>query len=140
MTRRTKPEGAYIGTESGFQKSAIKLVRSIAKCDSRLVTHIHNGGQRTIMAGARLKAEGVVAGHPDIVVFSVRRLILREGADLWTQLFAGLAIELKVWPNKPSADQEEIHRLLRDEGWRVEVAYGLGEVERITREYFGVGN
>ena len=39
-----------------------------------------------------------------------------------------------------STRKDKIHRLLRVEGWRVEVAYGLGEVERITREYFGVGN
>ena len=125
MTKRTKPEGTYQGPESAFQKAAIKLVRSLAKCDSRLVTHIPNGGQRTIMAGARLKAEGVVAGYPDIMVF--------RG---WSGN-TGLALELKVWPNKPSADQEEIHRLLTVEGWRVAVCYGLGEVEQVTREYFG---
>ena len=127
MTKRTKPEGTYQGSESSFQKAAIKLVRSIAKCDSRLVTHIPNGGQRTIMAGARLKAEGVVAGYPDIMVFRMSQ----EG------IFSGLAIELKVWPNKPSPEQIEVHDLLRGQGWRVEVCYGLVEVEEVTREYFG---
>jgi len=127
MTKRTKPEGTYQGSESSFQKSAIKLVRSIAKCDSRLVTHIPNGGQRTIMAGARLKAEGVVAGYPDIMVFS---------ADTPVTWRVGLALELKIWPNKPSADQEDIHRLLAMQGWHVVVCYGLGEVEQVTREYF----
>ena len=125
MTKRTKPEGAYIGSESNFQKSAIRLVRSLAPCDPRLVAHIPNGGQRTIMAGARLKAEGVVKGYPDIMVF----------ADPYR--FNGLAIELKVWPNKPSPEQEELHALLESQGWRVAVCYGLGEVEGITREYFG---
>ena len=137
MTKRTKPEGAYQGSESLFQKSAIKLVRSIAKCDPRLVTHIPNGGQRTIMAGARLKAEGVVKGYPDIMAFNTRRLIFKEGVDLSAQLFCGLAIELKVWPNKPSEDQEELHDLLEGQGWRVAVCYGLDEVEQVTREYFG---
>lgn len=128
MTKRTKPEGTYQGSESGFQKSAIKLVRSIAKCDPRLVTHIPNGGQRTIMAGARLKAEGVVAGYPDIMVFS---------ADVPVSWRVGLAIELKCWPNKPKPEQEEVHDLLRGQGWEVAVCYGLGEVEQVTREYFG---
>lgn len=125
--KRTKPEGAYIGSESSFQKAAIKLVRSIAPCDPRLVTHIPNGGQRTIMAGARLKAEGVVKGYPDIMVFSADRPVV----------LVGLALELKVWPNKPSPEQEELHELLRMQGWRVAVCYGLGEVEQVTREYFG---
>lgn len=135
MTKRTKPEGTYQGSESSFQKAAIKLVRSIAKCDSRLVTHIPNGGQRTIMAGARLKAEGVVAGYPDIMVFACEPAKVPD--DEIPYYHPGIAIELKVWPNKPSAGQEDIQRLLKVEGWRVAVCYGLGEVEQVTREYFG---
>ena len=137
MAKRTKPEGVYTGSESNFQKSAIKLVRSVAKCDPRLVTHIPNGGQRTIMAGARLKAEGVVKGYPDIMAFNTRRLFFKNGEEISHQLFVGLAIELKVWPNKPSFEQEELHDLLELQGWRVAVCYGLGEVEQVTREYFG---
>ena len=48
----------------------------------------------------------------------------------------GLALELKVWPNKPKPEQEELHDLLQRQGWRVAVCYGLGEVEQVTREYF----
>jgi len=142
MSKRTKPEGVYQGSESNFQKSAIRLVRSIAKCDSRLVTHIPNGGQRTIMAGARLKAEGVVKGYPDIMVFTSGFYAGRDEVDrhldeIRGDLARGLAIELKVWPNKPQPDQIEVHDLLRAQSWRVEVCYGLGEVEQVTREYFG---
>ena len=137
MSKRTKPEGAYIGSESNFQKSAIRLVRSLAPCDPRLVAHIPNGGQRTIMAGARLKAEGVVKGYPDIMVFHAESVQRMAGRDGWGNRYCGLAIELKVWPNKPSPEQEELHALLESQGWRVVVCYGLGEVEHITREYFG---
>ena len=141
MSKRTKPEGVYQGTESAFQKSAIRLVRSVAKCDPRLVTHIPNGGQRTIMAGARLKAEGVVKGYPDIMVFSEGFHAGRDEADKWLDevrgnMARGLALELKVWPNKPKPEQEELHDLLQRQGWRVAVCYGLGEVEQVTREYF----
>ena len=135
--KRTKPEGAYIGSESSFQKAAIKLVRSIAPCDPRLVTHIPNGGQRTIMAGARLKAEGVVKGYPDIVVCHPANLRANHDWSYWMCEYVGLALELKVWPNKPSEDQAELHQLLMMQGWRVKVCYGLGEVEQVTREYFG---
>lgn len=128
-TKRTKPTGCYAGSESNFQKSAIKLVRSIAKCDPRLVTHIPNGGQRTIMAGARLKAEGVVKGYPDIMVFSYKWMGLEDH-------MCGLALELKVWPNKPSPEQEALHALLEGQGWRVAVCYSLEAVEQVTREYF----
>lgn len=136
MTKRTKPEGTYVGSESSFQKSAIKLVRSIAKCDPRLVAHIPNGGQRTIMAGARLKAEGVVAGYPDIMVFHEEDVWAAIERDEHPYRYNGLAIELKVWHNRPSPEQEAIHELLRGQGWHVVVCYGLGEVEQVTREYF----
>jgi len=137
MSKRTKPEGVYQGTESAFQKSAIRLVRSVAKCDPRLVTHIPNGGQRTIMAGARLKAEGVVKGYPDIMVCVASQLHSDQNGEWWLAKHTGLAIELKVWPNKTSPDQKELHALLERQGWRVAVCYGLGEVEQVTREYFG---
>lgn len=130
MSKRSKPEGVYIGSESNFQKSAIRLVRSLAPCDPRLVTHIPNGGQRTIMAGARLKAEGVVKGYPDIMVFE------RGYHPIYGDRCRGLALELKVWPNKPGEEQEVIHALLRGQDWHVAVCYGLGEVEQVTREYF----
>lgn len=132
MSNRSKPEGVYIGSESNFQKSAIRLVRSLAPCDPRLVTHIPNGGQRTIMAGARLKAEGVVKGYPDIMVFHPKQAY----SVPVVHAFTGLAVELKVWPNKPKPEQEEVHELLRSQGWHVAVCYGLGEVEQVTREYF----
>lgn len=135
--KRTKPPRCYAGSESNFQKSAIKLVRSVAKCDPRLVAHIPNGGQRTIMAGARLKAEGVVAGYPDIMVFAEEEVFAAIERDEDPYRYNGLAIELKVWPNKPQPDQIEVHDLLRGQGWHVVVCYGLGEVEQVTREYFG---
>lgn len=139
--KRQRPESIYMGSESSFQKSAIVLVRSIAKCDPRLVAHIPNGGQRTIMAGAKLKAEGVVKGYPDIMVFTEGFRGGRDESDKWLDevrgdMARGLAIELKVWPNKLKPEQAEVHDLLRNQGWRVEVCYGLDAVEAITRDYF----
>lgn len=137
-TRRTKPPGAYVGKEDAFQKTAIGLVRSIASgagVDHRAVMHIPNGGQRNAIVAAKLKAQGTVAGYPDIMVFEIveNRLI----ADSLSGYYMGLAIELKVWPNKPTPEQLAIHEILRDAGWRVAVCYGLGEVDKVAREYFG---
>lgn len=126
-TRRTKPPGAYIGKEDAFQASAIALVRAIALpkgVNHKAIMHVPNGGHRHIGVARKMAGMGVVAGYPDIMCH------VRQG------LFAGLALELKVWPNKPTADQLEIHDLLRDAGWCVEVCYGLDEVERITQQYF----
>lgn len=126
-TRRTKPLGAYIGKEDDFQASAITLVRAIAQSkgiNPKAIMHVPNGGHRHIGTARKMHGMGVVRGYPDIMCH------VRLG------LFTGLALELKVWPNKPTDDQLEIHELLRDAGWCVWVCYGLGEVEYIAEKYF----
>ena len=140
MTRRTKPTGAYVGSEDSFQCSAITAVRAIAASagvDPRLCMHIPNGGQRNAIVGAKLKAQGTVAGYPDIMVHHRSAMFDLDVTDAFGQFYCGLAIELKVWPNKPSEAQEAIHALLRNAGWRVVVCYGLDEVIETTKNYFG---
>lgn len=143
--RRTKPPGAYQGREDAFQKSAIAMVRSIAHprgVDPRAIMHVPNGGQRNAIVAAKLKAQGTVAGYPDIMVFRPGYFEDRDEADRQLDLIrgdmaVGLALELKVWPNKPSEAQEAIHDLLRKAGWSVVVCYGLGEVEDAVKAYLG---
>ena len=54
-------------TESQEQKSLFKWWRVYSRHAPHLVMyHIPNGGRRDAITGARLKAEGVVAGVPDI--------------------------------------------------------------------------
>jgi len=125
--KRTRPPGAYIGKESSLQASAIKLARAIAGT-SILVAHIPNGRNAgSVRMGGFWKSQGVVSGMPDIMVF---------GRDPFRQ-YAGLAIELKVWPGKPSPEQLACHELLIHAGWKVAVCYGLDEVERAVRGYLG---
>ncbi len=140
MTRRTKPTNAYIGSEDAFQRSAITAVRAIASAHGvglRLCMHIPNGGQRNAIVAAKLKAHGTVPGYPDIMVFHPEALLALSRREGFGDRKAGLAIELKVWPNKPSAEQEKIHELLMRSGWRVAVCYSLDEVIEITKNYFG---
>lgn len=136
--RRAKPAGCYVGKEDAFQRSAIAMVRSIAHpkgVDPRAIMHVPNGSKRPVHYGAFLKAQGMVAGYPDIMMFhpeGLRNMAIREG---WGDKKVGLAIELKAWPNKPSEAQEAIHEILRNAGWKVVLCYGLGEVEAAVNEY-----
>ena len=62
-------------TESQEQKSLFKWWRVYSRHAPHLVMyHIPNGGRRDAITGARLKAEGVVAGVPDI--FLAERYLL----------------------------------------------------------------
>lgn len=75
--------------------------------------HVPNGGKRNPREGARLKAMGVKAGVPDI-------LILKDGRADW--------IELKAGDGRISPAQRERHCELVERGCRIIVCRSLGEV------------
>jgi hypothetical protein len=116
-----KPQNAYIGKEWQFQIAAMNLIKHLwPNCTA---IHVENEGRRTPQAGAISKKMGLTAGVPDIMIFTR------------SSHFAGLAIELKVYPNKPTADQVKFMDELEQCGWLCCVAYGLDEVQNIIKEY-----
>lgn len=119
------------GTEDAFQIAAINLVRMIAATagvDREAVMHVPNGGLRAQSTAKRLKAMGTVAGYPDIMVFA-------QGSNT-EMCFYGLALELKVHPNKPAPAQLHVHEVLRKCGWVVVVCYGIDQVQHSVERYF----
>ena len=136
--RSTPPPNAYKGKEDSFQISAIGFVRRMARAnghDPKCVMHVPNGGARTAVAGAKMKAAGVVRGYPDIMVFAPES-VPPINRKTYVTPRCGLALELKVWPNKPSTDQELIHEILRGAGWRVVVCWCLDAVISECERYF----
>ena len=86
--------------------------------------HIPNGGRRDKITGARLKAEGVVAGVPDVFLASPR------------QGFHGLYIEMKRQRGGTvQATQKELITALRQAGYRVEVCMGWWEAREVIENY-----
>lgn len=73
---------------------------------------IPNGGERNPIVAARLKAEGVKSGVPD-VCWPVPK---------WR--YAGLYLELKVEKGRVSESQEGWHTALRAAGYAVAVCWG----------------
>lgn len=45
-----------------------------------------------------------------------------------------VAIESKVWGEKPRPDQAERHEAMRKSGWTVIVAYSVADVQKLFRE------
>ena len=127
--KRTKPIDAWVGKEEDFQVQAMRYLRHRLAVDGvppQAVMHIPNGGKYAHpRIAAKMKQAGVVAGYPDIMVFHQ------------SDIHSGLALELKVWPNKPQDTQEAVHGVLCDAGWMVRVCYSMGEVEDAVAEYFG---
>lgn len=78
----------------------------------KFMYHVPNGGQRSKITGAQLKAAGVRAGVPDI------HLPLKCGQ------YSGLFIELKVKAGKASDSQENWLAYLNGAGYYATVCVG----------------
>ena len=75
-----------------------------------LVFAIPNGGQRGKQEAVRLKAEGVLAGVPDLLIPEPRGL------------YHGLFVEMKRAGGKATADQRRLIRALQGRGYCVLLA------------------
>lgn len=91
-----------------------------------LLYAVPNGGKRDKATAAKLKAEGVKAGVPDIFL-----PVARRG-------YHGFYIELKVGINRPSKDQLAWHEALKLEGYNVDVCYGWQEAAHTIIYYLGL--
>lgn len=89
-----------------------------------LLFAIPNGGQRSITEAVRLKAEGVLAGVPDLFIARA------SGA------MHGLFIEMKRSKGgKVSAKQQAVMLTLSQEGYAVMVAHGCDEAWPFVKQY-----
>jgi hypothetical protein len=85
--------------------------------------HVANERKASPQAGKRLRAKGVKSGVPDCLIFNQR-----NG-------FKGLALELKIKPNKPTENQKQWLSDLSVLGWLCKVAYDLDEAINIIDHY-----
>ena len=91
-----------------------------------LMYHIPNEGKRSRSTGARMKAEGIKSGVPDICL-----PVPRSG-------YHGLYIELKrLRGNNTTKNQNEWIIKLEGQGYRVTVCRGWEEASQIIMEYLG---
>ncbi len=84
-------------------------------------------GRRYSPQAARLKAEGLRVGVPDLFL-----PVARQG-------FHGMFIELKVGKNKPTRDQVEVIDALAEQGYYAAVCWGAGEAIAEIKAYLGIG-
>ena len=88
-----------------------------------LLFAVPNGGRRDKVTGARLKAEGVKAGVPDVWL-----PVARCG-------FHGLVIELKAGDGRPSPAQKAWLKALDEQGMLAVVCRGAAAAKRVLWQY-----
>lgn len=92
----------------------------------KLMYHIPNEGKRSKVTGARLKAAGLRPGVPDIC------LPVAHGG------YIGLYIENKYGKNKPTENQKEWLRALREAGHLTAVCYGWEQAKELIEKYLSL--
>ncbi len=90
-----------------------------------LLFAVPNGGRRDAVTGARLKAEGVKAGVPDIWL-----PVARCG-------YHGLVIELKAPRGRASREQRAWIGALEEQGWLAAVCVGAEAARKLLDQYLG---
>jgi hypothetical protein len=102
----------------------VECVNWFRKTYNDLIFAIPNGGARNVITGAKLKAEGVLAGVPDLFVAKSN------------QFYAGLFIEMKAEKGSVSDVQKAVIQQLRDANYCVAVCKSLIDFQEIIRNYF----
>ena len=100
---KANPFQKYLGKEDHLQHAVMQYLK-VQYADT-LAIHVPNEGKRSPFAQFKFKYLGGMQGIPDVIVFKQ------------TASYAGLAIELKVKPNKPTKNQTEFLDKLSDSGW-----------------------
>lgn len=102
-------------------------LHAAARPELARVFAIPNGGQRNVIVAAKLKAEGVQAGVPDLFLPSPRGQ------------YHGLFMETKVKPNRPARNQLEWIEYLEGQGYAAAVCYGCDELIETVTWYLDLG-
>lgn len=124
-----RAEATRLGGSEGEEQAALFVWASwnIGRYpELRLMFHVPNGGSRNKIEAAKLKAQGVKAGVPDVW------LPVARGA------FHGLVIEMKVGKNKPTKEQKEFLHALIDQSYCSEVCYGWEEAREAIERYLSL--
>lgn len=118
---------AASGTEHGHQAALFAYFalaeNQIRWPEVKWMFAVPNGGQRSAISGARLKAEGVKPGVPDII-FPLRRYP-----------FSGLVLEMKKKGGKTSIEQDEYIGFLISQEFKCVVCYSWIEAKDAVIEY-----
>ena len=122
MASYINPFDKYFGKEDILQRQVTAYLRS--QYPDIFWMHPVNEGRRTKFEQYKAKSFGMRSGMPDVIIFSN------------TLEYNGLAIELKIKPNKTTENQEACLKAMSLAGWCVRVCWSFEEAKSIIDNYF----
>lgn len=109
--------------EHQTQVACVEWFRLTHRDLAPLLFAVPNGGRRDRVTGAKLKAEGVVAGVSDLIL-----LVPRGG-------YHGLMIEMKTRKGRQQESQKAWQAAVEGQGYRYEVVRSLDEFRETVEDY-----
>lgn len=129
--------------ESTEQRMFVQRFRLDPRTRDLPACAIPNAGRRSKLTGGILKAEGMSKGAPDWLCFEPSSEVVnadtRNPAAIRPR-YVGLAFEFKdpEVRRKPTPEQLEWHRKLRERGWQVLVVHTSIEAWQLLCEYLNL--
>ena len=133
-----------VSRESIVQQGAVKWFNLQYPQYRGLLVHIPNEGRRTIkvingrpvcIGGAKLKAEGMVKGAADLVLFIPNKFFHGLCLETKVELFDYSTGKEKKTKTYQSPEQKEWQALVESQGYRYEVYRNIDEFRKIVLEY-----
>ena len=133
-----------VSRESIVQQGAVKWFNLQYPQYRGLLVHIPNEGRRTIkvingrpvcVGGAKLKAEGLVKGAADLVLFVPNKFFHGLCLETKVELFDYSSGKEKKTKTYQSPEQKEWQALVESQGYRYEVYRNIDEFRKIVLEY-----
>ena len=133
-----------VSRESIVQQGAVKWFNLQYPQYRGLLVHIPNEGRRTIkvingrpvcIGGAKLKAEGLVKGAADLVLFIPNKYFHGLCLETKVELFDYSTGKEKKTKTYQSPEQKEWQALVESQGYRYEVYCNIDEFRKIVLEY-----
>lgn len=121
----------YQGSEVDFQKTLAKYLDSVGLD----WFHPANGELRNKVTASKLKAMGVKAGVPDIIIITPCCGFSAEEKDT---VYRGMVIELKVGKNKITENQAKWLEKFSSHYWKHLITYSLDEAIETINNYYQI--
>lgn len=117
--------------EHKIQSGIIKAVEPIPEC--RWLHANPNGGYRSVVTGARLKAEGVKRGIPDLFL-----PVPRPKINNYMEWYCGFYIEVKTPTGRQTKDQKEFEKFAVEQGYKYAIVRSTQEGVDEILGYLGI--
>lgn len=115
--------------ESKLQQQCVAWFRAQYPQYAMLLTHPANEGNGNRVSGAIHKAEGTVAGVPDLLLFMPTAIRLTY--------YNGLGIELKTKTGRQSQEQKDFQKMFEAAGYCYKIVRSLEEFITLMNVWIG---